>query len=419
MRDHRFIRILPLLLAGLLLGGCGDDEPVVTEPEMTPAEIAAARKKAQIEALETKVENLLQNVDKFPDRWEELLLNVEGYLVEAQWFGSETSRLASRLEGARTKINARRDDAAAQRLATVVAEADQLAGEEAYDEAVEALEAFDPEERFAETPSMKAWEAKRDDLLRYAEAEIDYRRITGTARAYRKEGVLESLAKSVALLETFPEEFAETSYGREIREMIDETFAEYRELKSVEDEILNVPTVAIEIEEYLGNFRTIPSEDVWTVEGDELVGDNGSGQPALLMFGDKNWKSFQVQFWIKAPADQEFRLGATVIPSFRPGQQDRAETYEVATGTDEWIELLITYRAGTARFQDLTSGDKLLDDVNPRGDTASISVGLLPGQEIRIRQIRARVFERYDASAEEEDDGGDGDDDDDDEDEDE
>ena len=91
----------------------------------------------------------------------------------------------------------------------------------------------------------------------------------------------------------------------------------------------------------------------------------------------------------------------------------------MATGTDEWIELLITYRAGTARFQDLTSGDKLLDDVNPRGDTASISVGLLPGQEIRIRQIRARVFERYDASAEEEDDGGDGDDDDDDEDEDE
>ena len=391
------------LFAVVSIAGCGEKKPQNTEPEYTAAEKAEMAKQARLDQLEERVSNVLTNAQNSPDRWAELIEVMDAYLLEARWYGSDTAHLVSKLDAARTQVAARRDKAAKEAYAAVLEQVEKDIAEEEYDRAAERLAGFDPQGLFAETDIPAQAEAKRAEVALYAEAALDSSGVLREAAGYFREGHLESVGRAVAILASFPDEFADTQFGKDIKEQEEEYFERYKELYEEEKVLTAVEPQEIVIEEYLGNFSTTPREGAWTVEDDELVGENDTSGPAILMFGDKTWRSFRVQFELKAPEDQEFAIGGTLKPSLRPGQQKVAEMKAAATVTDDWITVVLTLRNGRLRIQDLTNSVNLVDEFSPRGIEGTVAIGLTSGQKIRIRNIQAYVFEKAGGDSDEDD----------------
>ncbi len=390
------LHVLLLSAMGLPLAGCKEKkpvEPVEVAPQKSPEELAAEAERVRLEGIKKKFKTAQELIRLHPDDWAQHLENLNGRLYEA-----EGTSLEKEIRAEVEKMQQSRENFAKKKLDQIFARAKALVDDEQdHLAAYELLETFDPEGLLAETKAYLEYEEKKEWVQREEDAGVEFKRVTQLARSLHRTKVLEEVAKAIGVLESYPDEFKDTVYFPQVRELVDEYFETYKTLRAEEEAIVNVVEENIEIDEYMGNFITL-GEGVWTAEGGVASGENGTNGPAIFRIGDEKWNSYQVRMTIKAPAGQVLRIAGTARVFGRSGERQFA-FYKVDLESSDWIEVMVVFRDGLLTIQNLTTQEELLDPLKPREPPAGVAIGLSPGDEVQIKDVKVKVFSRAEDEA--------------------
>ncbi|MBN1417850.1 MAG: hypothetical protein JXP34_03690, partial [Planctomycetes bacterium] len=146
--------------------------------------------------------------------------------------------------------------------------------------------------------------AEKSAVERLSHAEHAYLRIIDLARMHGETDP----ARAVAYCEGFPDEFADTKYGEEIRALRDKAYAAYAATKTTAQDI--APDVPFEDVPIQGALTHPPGEGVWTFTGEEMRVENTGSSQAIAEIGSEQWIDYVIEFEAKVETDSGFWVGA-------------------------------------------------------------------------------------------------------------
>ena len=385
-----------LVALTLPLTGCGETKPVTpvnVEPEKTPEELAEEAEKLRIERIQEQFRRAKALIQQNPKEWSSHIQNLEGRLFEAKGTFLEAD-IQKALDGqiqAREKFAEDRLAAIGEQVRTLVKDADYLA-------AYEVLETFDEEGLLGETKAKKEAEQYFEYIRVREDAEVEFNRIERLARSRFRTGVKEEIAKAIGVLESYPDAYRDTVFYPQIREMIEEYLPVYEQMLKKELEEMNVEMTSIEVDDYLGNFRTY-GDNVWNATDGVATGSNQTDQPAVIQIGEDNWTSYQLRMFMKVPEGDLARLAVTSRPG--RGSVRQYGFYEVDIEDNDWFEVMITFRDGTVTVQNLSTREEMMDKFNPRSNQGCIALRIDPGESIEFKDVRVKVFSSFEPEEDE------------------
>ncbi|MFQ5655605.1 MAG: hypothetical protein ACE5GW_12865, partial [Planctomycetota bacterium] len=253
----------------------------------------------------------------------------------------------------------------------------------------ERVAAIDPE-RYLKTAALKAFNDEIDEVILLSKAEAEFKKLSRKARAYKRQ---EELAKAIGFLESFPEDYSNTSYHAKIREQVDEYLVLYKAAKEKEQATLSIEWEQVEIDKYLSSFTKHQAQDaeVWAGVDGTVEGVNDSDGMAQLEVGTDDWKEWILELEVKVPDDQDLNLGITSgIP---PGRRDKNyERQRLEVETDTWITLRVEIREGIVKIIDVKSLENIKEPYAPYFSSGSFAVMLQPGEKVFLRNIRYKTL---------------------------
>ncbi|MFN0058976.1 MAG: hypothetical protein ACKVX7_11010 [Planctomycetota bacterium] len=136
-----------------------------------------------------------------------------------------------------------------------------------------------------------------------------------------------------------------------------------------------------------------PEIEVWFARGDVITASNPSTTASPILVGDEAWRDWQVEFSLKAPAEQ---MLAVAIRMRRGEVASEFAVYRVTppvTMDDpEWRRLRVQAIGDRIEVRDLSTGTVLLES-RTECRFGGFALYLLPGQRAELTRFRSRCLQ--------------------------
>lgn len=411
------LRLLPLLAALLVaasIPACKREAEEADASEATGAATEVPREKTSAEVEderrrlhETQLTERLNKLDqrrmREPQKYAEHVRGYNDVLDVAQ----ETS-LLPRIQAALKELRASVERAAEQSLEKVYVQTTPFIAEEKYEEARQLLLDWDPSPfvAFPELDALGLRDKKVEDIERRAAARDHASTVLRMGNGFKSQ---QDFAKAVAILESFPDRYADTPYYKEVRDLLKDCYERYLTEKQSEVQEETVAWTALDIDSQLTNFRTRAVKDVdkvWQVDKEEgedvIAGNNETEDNAQLMIGDsssESWQEYILEFDVRiGDGEKELKLGVGQR-ELRGMKQRQFSMYRVPLAGGNWYKIAVWVQGGKLRVNDVDGSAVLLDAImmDPSGGAAIL---LMPGDKASIRNVRCKILAKLEKAPE-------------------
>ncbi len=239
-------------------------------------------------------------------------------------------------------------------------------------------------------------DTERDKLLDQmvlrssAHTEFDTRYRVGKALSDQGDYV-----KAIATLEGYSDRYKfDTERYKQVRTLIDETYAKYKESKAQEQAVENIPWEEQQILDGLSGFRkSVKGEvEVWKEDDGAIEGENVSQGWALLGAGEDNWEEYRVEFEAKVEKEgQQLILGVHNMVRAGTAQYDVHRVDGLEPG--KWHKLWLIVETGRVIVYSHEASENIYDE-RQKLYYGGYAFLLEPEQNVAVRKIRHRISKK-------------------------